>query len=279
MSHSMNAVDRIRSRTMSAVTKVAYALSKRPHREYLQRLSIAEIGERFGSANEQWAYFHHFFWHLAPDWLREHRAFFAAGKRGFGEDAIHAMWYILLSEVRPSRFLEIGVYRGQIISLVKLIAARMGFECRVLGISPFTAVGDDVSSYGDFDYETEVREFCARFGTPLRDNELLRALSTDAAAAEAIRRETWDIGYIDGNHSYEVAASDFALVSSSVTPDNGLIVLDDAALYTGYRPKVFSFAGHPGPSKLLKECLARGWSVQTQAGHNVVISARQSSRL
>lgn len=265
---------RVIRRLASAATRIrsdlAYRLSKRPSRKYSLRLSISDIARRFPTPDEQWAYFHNYFWHLAPAWLREHREFFRAEKRGFGEDAIHAMWYLLVSEVRPASFLEIGVYRGQVLSLVKLVAHHESFPCSVLGISPFAAVGDSVSEYGDFDYEREVREFCRRFGTPLAQHELLRALSTDENAVRAVRNRKWDIGYIDGSHEYEIARSDFDLVSASLT-QRGLVVLDDAGLYSGYRPRSFSFAGHAGPSRILEQEKARGARIVIQAGHNVVL--------
>jgi hypothetical protein len=250
-----------------------YWLSKRRMGKYSQRLKVAEIAVRFPTADEQWAYCHHFFWHLAPQWLRDHRAFFAAEQRGFGEDATHGMWYLLLTEFRPANFLEIGVYRGQVLSLVKLIAQYEEFPCSVLGISPLTSEGDSVTRYRDFDYEADIRANLDHIGTPLRAGELLRGLSTDANARAAIRSRKWDIGYIDGNHDYPVARHDFELVASSLS-SRGLVVLDDAGLYSGYHPRSFSFAGHPGPSRVLREARETGWDLIFQAGHNAVIRRR-----
>src|SRR5437867_8857080 len=66
-----------------------------------------------------------YFWNGLPAPLREHRAYFhnvPQNRRGFGEDAFHTMWYLLLEEFEPANFLEIGVFRGQVISLVALWA-------------------------------------------------------------------------------------------------------------------------------------------------------------
>jgi len=272
----MRLIRRLGSAARRVGTDLDYRLSKRRLRKYSERLPIAEIARRFASPDEQWAYCHHFFWHIAPQWLRDHKTFFSAEKRGFGEDAIHAMWYLLLSERRPSTFLEIGVYRGQVISLVKLLALHESFACSVLGISPLTSLGDSVSRYAELDYETDIRENCRHFGTPLGAAELLRALSTDVAAVNAIRSRKWDIGYIDGSHDYQIARHDFELVGSSLTRD-GLLVLDDAGLYSDYHPRSFSFAGHPGPSRVLGEARQSGWELLLQAGHNAVIRPPASS--
>ena len=56
------------------------------------------------------------FYHL-PFSIINHRVYFSKEFRGFGEEAFHSMWYLLLSEFKPKNCLEIGVYRGQIISL------------------------------------------------------------------------------------------------------------------------------------------------------------------
>ena len=45
-------------------------------------------------------------------------------------------WHQLLEEVRPSRMLEIGVYRGQTMSLWQLLAMELGFETEITGVSP-----------------------------------------------------------------------------------------------------------------------------------------------
>ena len=76
-------------------------------------------------------YFHgpHF-----PEELKKHRQYFLQGQRGFGEDAFHVMWWMLFREMRPKSFLEIGVYRGQTLSLAALHHRTLGIEGSVTGI-------------------------------------------------------------------------------------------------------------------------------------------------
>src|SRR5205823_3237998 len=76
---------------------------------------------------------------LRPE-LKQHRAYFynvPTNRRGFGEDAFHVMWHLLLGEFRPANFLEIGVFRGQVISLAALWARLNSLPCEVWGISQF----------------------------------------------------------------------------------------------------------------------------------------------
>src|SRR3954466_14699016 len=91
-----------------------------------------------------------YFHQRLPREFVEHRAYFhnvSGNRRGYGENAFHTLWYLLLQEFKPSTFLEIGVFRGQTISLVALWAKITGNHCEVRGISPFSTAGDSVSQY------------------------------------------------------------------------------------------------------------------------------------
>src|SRR5215813_14720485 len=91
-----------------------------------------------------------FFHTSLPPELKQHRKYFRSGRkhpRGFGEDAFHTLWYLLLEEIKPQNFLEIGVFRGQVISLVALWARLRNRTCEVHGISPFSPAADSVSRY------------------------------------------------------------------------------------------------------------------------------------
>jgi predicted O-methyltransferase YrrM len=208
------------------------------------------------------------FHRLLPIELREHRRYFAARRRGFGEDTFHSMWFLLHREYRPKRFLEIGVYRGQVLSLMALLQQRVSDQGEIVGISPFSAVGDSVTRYRQgINYLEDTLSNFRRFGLPKPD--LLQASSADAAAIDLIKSRPWDCIYIDGNHDYEVAKADWLVCSKSVKP-GGLIVLDDAAVTTGYRPPCFGTRGHPGPSRVAAEIVRSEFEEVLQVGHNRV---------
>jgi predicted O-methyltransferase YrrM len=203
-----------------------------------------------------------------PSRLKAHRDFFQIAGRGFGEDAFHVMWWLLFRRLRPERFLEIGVYRGQSLSLAALLQRELGIDGTVTGISPFLPSGDAVSSYReDVDYLADTKANFAHFELP--EPELVRAFSTDEAAVERMQREAWDAIYIDGNHDYEVAKADWTLCASCVRP-GGVIVLDDSALGTDYHPPAFATAGHPGPSQVAREVDPAMFREILRVGHNRV---------
>jgi hypothetical protein len=210
----------------------------------------------------------HYFHTRLPEPLREHRAFFETGGRGFGESAFHVMWFLLFREFSPKSFLEIGVFRGQTVSLAALLARHFQINCLTQGISPFSPAGDAVSKYRrDVDYYADTLNNCAHFS--LSAPALLKAYSTDEAAARLVASRDWSFIYIDGNHDYEVARADWDLCAAHLEP-GGLIVLDDSGLTTKYAPPIFAMGGHPGPSRLTQEVDRTRFREILQVGHNRV---------
>lgn len=209
--------------------------------------------------------FRYFHRHL-PLQLRQHRAYFSRKRRGFGEDAMHVEWFLLFRELMPASFLEIGVYRGQVLSLAAMLAGINGAPCFVQGISPFSPAGDSVSVYSNnLDYLEDTLEHFRHFSLP--PPSLLKAFSTDAEAVTVIQSRTWDLIYIDGNHDYPVARQDWEVCSKQIRV-GGVIVLDDAGLDSGFRPPIFAFGGHPGPSRLAREIDPKQFREILQVGHN-----------
>ncbi len=210
----------------------------------------------------------HFFHASLPKPLKAHRAYFEIDARGFGEKAFHAMWFLLFREFRPKSFLEIGVYRGQTLTLAALLSRKFELNCFVQGISPFSSAGDAVSKYRrDVDYYKDTLENFAHFSLPAP--ALLKAFSTDETAKKLIAARSWSFAYIDGNHDYEIARQDWDLCAANLQP-NGIIVLDDSGLTSKYRPSIFATAGHPGPSRLAQEVDKKCFREILQVGHNRV---------
>jgi predicted O-methyltransferase YrrM len=180
---------------------------------------------------------------------------------------------MLLQELRPKTFLEIGVYRGQVLSLVSLLQGILQINGTVTGISPFLPAGDSVSRYrSDVDYREDTIKNFQYFKLP--DPDLIKALSTDKSAFDKIRSGKWDMIYIDGNHDYEVAKQDWEICAQNLNR-GGIIVLDDSALNTEYRPPAFATGGHPGPSQLAQEVDSSRFNEILRVGHNRVFQRIQ----
>ena len=236
--------------------------------KFLQDLSFTKATQEFPDRNNLHSYMHHYHQHLCPKLIMDHRKYYSQNKRGFGEDALHAMWWTLMGEFRPKKVLEIGVYRGQVTSLWGLIAKLKNFTCEVSGISPFSSAGDKVSVYlSELDYLQDTLESNQYFDLPRPF--FLQEYSTDAKAVKYIQSTKWDLIYIDGNHDYDIALSDYKICSQALARD-GLLIMDDSSLYTDFSPPAFSFAGHPGPSRVAQEHAMKELCFLGGVGHNNV---------
>lgn len=210
----------------------------------------------------------HYFHTRLPEPLQAHRAYFETCGRGFGEKPFHVMWFLLFQEFAPASFLEIGVFRGQSLSLAALLARHFKLDVFTQGISPFSPAGDEVSTYrNNVDYREDTLKNFAHFSLPAP--ALLKAFSTDLTAAALIASRKWSFIYIDGNHDYEIARRDWDLCAAHLSP-GGLIVLDDSGLSTSYLPPIFATGGHPGPSRLAQEIDRARFREILQVGHNRV---------
>jgi hypothetical protein len=255
-----------------AIAPIAERVYSRHRPRFDRDLSFSAAVRQYPDRNVLYSYMHHYYHHLAPQELRRHRRFFSRGRRGFGEDALHAMWWLLLREFKPESCLEIGVYRGQVITLWPLIARLVGYSCDVHGVSPFSAIGDDVSRYDiNVDYYQDVQDFFKYF--ELKSPTLIRALSTSSEAVRHISSHKWSLIYIDGGHDFDTVFADYGLCAQALA-EGGLLVLDDSSLYTSFRAPVFSFAGHPGPSRIHLEHASKELVLIGGVGHNNVYVKR-----
>lgn len=250
------------------LNNIQFYFSKRKRKKYTHELSIVDIKKTFSLLNSEYNYFHHYFWNLSPIWLKEHRIYFSKEGRAYGEGAFNAMWYIIFKEFKPKKVLEIGVYRGQTLSLFSLLSQKLDLKSEVHGISPFSPSGDSVSIYlRNIDYLEDVKKNFKYFNLPVAF--LHKGFSNDKEMIKIVQSFKWDLIYIDGNHDYVVVKHDFDLCSEHLNL-GGLIVLDDASLYVDFEPPSYSSAGHPGPSKVALKINKSEYQEILSVGHNRV---------
>lgn len=231
-------------------------------------LSFSEVFRTFQTSEQVYAYFHHYLHHRSMQILIDHRKYIVANRKGFGEDAFHAMWFLLLSEIKPVHMLEIGVYRGQIVSLWALINKYLNRKYDVHGISPFSSRGDSVTEYPcEIDYWSDTLNTFKDWD--IKPPILLKALSTEQKSVDLIQSKAWDLIYIDGSHDFEIVLKDYRLCSKNLNK-GGVLVLDDASLYRDYKPRSFAFAGHSGPSRVARDYADREMEFMGAVGHNNV---------
>jgi hypothetical protein len=185
--------------------------------------------------------------------LSTHRRYIDEHKLGFGDPAFHALWKVLL-DAAIRRFgsvdaLEIGVFKGQVISLWALMAKANEWPVKVHAVTPLEGQAmsggrwlrslkyrlvpkfrERVKSgdfYPDDDYEQIVRNLFSHFSLNFSSVRLVRGYSTSPAVLNAMSADRFHLIYVDGDHTYDGAAKDIRNFAPKVVP-GGWLVMDDA---------------------------------------------------
>jgi len=224
------------------------------------------------------------------EFLKRHRDFVEANDWGFGDRAFHYMWLMLLSDAnrrsRPVRALEIGVYKGQVISLWALIAKQMRIDLEITGISPFEGNAKPMSRlrrkvrrmmdpryrrdaeagnlYLEDDYLGKVSKIFATFDLGLGHCRLIKGRSNDPAIAASLNSERFSIIYIDGDHTFEGVRSDIRSYAP-LLEEGGYLVMDDASCFL---PGSTFWKGRESVSRACEELPQLGFENVLNVGHD-----------
>lgn len=222
--------------------------------------------------------------------LAPHRRHIEDNKLGFGDAAFHTMWKLLLEESARRfgtvRCLEIGVFKGQVISLWALLARALSLDVHISALSPLAGQPSSRSRlvhalryrldrryrervvngdfYDDSDYAATVRGLFTHFGLDFDRVELHRAYSTDPAALERLTDATFHIVYVDGDHTYEGSLHDFKTFGPKVMP-GGWLIADDAGARL---PGTAFWKGHEAVSRAAEVLPALGFKNVLNISHN-----------
>lgn len=173
--------------------------------------------------------------------LLEHRTYIEEHGLGMGERAFHWLWRLIV-DAMPTyfRFLEVGVYKGQILSLVKLLANRTDRLANVTGVtllSSFAGDTDEFKPFADVDYGKIISDLHNRYR--LRHPRIILGDSTKQATQEIVAEHgPYDVVYIDGCHETPYVTSDLLNYPPMLKP-GGLLVVDDASCNLDMPPGFF----------------------------------------
>jgi hypothetical protein len=178
--------------------------------------------------------------------LQSHRSYIETNNLGFGEKCFHVIWRELVKQ-QPSSFafLEIGVYKGQVMSLVKLLADHYNKDVKIYGVTPLSNAGDQYSNYDNVNYSEVVNNCFQQFNLDINvQDNIIKGLSTDTIIMQkVVEKGLFDIVYVDGAHDYNSVCSDIILVKK-ITKSGSYIIFDDSACYKNFA--VPRFTGHIG---------------------------------
>ena len=164
--------------------------------------------------------------------LKRHRDWVIQNNFGYGETAFHWMWNLICKDLPMNfKFLEIGVFKGQMISLMSLLNSHHKKKGMIYGITPLTNAGDKYSKHPDVDYEAHIQRIYQTFGLDASDLGIIQGLSNDPEIIETAQEiGPFDVVYVDGCHDYEVVVSDIINYGEMLEP-GGLLVIDDVNNY------------------------------------------------
>ena len=144
---------------------------------------------------------------------------------GFGERAFLSMHKMILDsfEKNDIKFLEIGVYKGQLLSLYRLLESICAKSIDVYGITPLDSSDGHIES----DYLQNIHDLHDIF--KLKYPIIIKGLSQDGIVIDiAGAISPFDVIVIDGSHQYEDVKSDLENYSKMVSV-GGYLIMDDSA--------------------------------------------------
>jgi hypothetical protein len=162
----------------------------------------------------------------ADPFLKSYRDWIEANAFGFGERCFLWMWKRIIDQMPDDfTFLEIGVFRGQILSIVEYLATKSGKSVDRWGVTPL----DSSDGHWESNYPHDIAKLHNTFSIP-HDWNLIKGSSTDPGIIELVksldRDDYFDILYIDGGHAYDVVKSDVEHYAPLVK-SGGYLVIDD----------------------------------------------------
>lgn len=186
--------------------------------------------------------------------LYEHYKTVEDMKCGYGEKAFRYMWATVISQLPcNSKFVEIGVFKGSVLSLVELISIDLQKNISVFGVSPLTDLGDKYSQYPPDDYYLCIQKLYSKFNIPIEKIKVFRGISADSTIQQQVKSYgMYDLVYIDGGHDYETVCNDIEF-SYNILSEGGLIVTDDSSYFLNISKNNTIFTGHYEVSKAIQD--------------------------
>lgn len=173
---------------------------------------------------------------------------------GYGEYAFSWNWYLLVQNMPSNfKFLEIGVYCGRILALIKLISQLQEKNAYIYGVTPLSDAGDEYSKYASIDYLQIIKHNFAKSNVSMDTVQIIQGFSQHENIIKQARDDgNFDIIFIDGCHDYEIVCSDISNYSNMLNI-GGYLVMDDASslLEDAYG----EYKGHMGVGKAIRDIL------------------------
>lgn len=162
----------------------------------------------------------------------------------FSELAFRYAWLIILNQLPVNaKLLEIGVFKGGTISLFRLISNHLKNNFEIFGLTPLSSTGDKFSNYQESDFLQDIEFVHSLFELDVKDLNLYKGLSTDGVLKTEVRKNKFDLVYIDGSHDYDCVINDIDL-TDEILNVNGFMITDDSSSGLSFPSGFIGFRGH-----------------------------------
>lgn len=189
----------------------------------------------------QWAYDDFEFKVKNTGWLFDHRKWVVSNFWGFGDTCHWWMWKLLVDQLTSGfKFMEIGVYRGAVLSLIARIAGYQSKEGYLYGVTPLKPTTDDYETYSESPngYQSDITYACRHWGNNNQPQLMVGMSYEPGVVADAKMYGPFDVVYIDGGHTYECVAMDIFNYVPLLKP-GGFLVMDDASWFLNFKPEIW----------------------------------------
>jgi hypothetical protein len=160
--------------------------------------------------------------------LKAHRDWVEKNQFGFGDRAFHHVWMMLVEQM-PSdfAFLEIGVFKGQVLSLVAVLAQALEKNAFCMGVTTLQNTPDERCKYPAGNYELWIRQIHEQFKVAMPF--LFVGKSTDEKVVGQVKLHRYNMVYVDGGHDYKDVVADIQNYAPCVKV-GGFLVMDDCSI-------------------------------------------------
>lgn len=170
------------------------------------------------------------------DYLKNHRDYIKNNSYGFGNRPHHYMWKMLVEQMpKEFSFLEIGVCKAQILSLIQILSNRLDKQVKIVGVTPYELFQETrkVRFLPFLKHKVSrkvlIHELYNHCGLSYDNTIIFDGYSEDKLVQNQVESKSpFDLVFIDGDHKYEVVANDIK-VYSKMLKKGGFLIMDDAS--------------------------------------------------